>query len=119
VTSVSHHGLAMPIAFVAIGRSSRSETAHEVGGVDPERCGEPNDVDEADIALAPLDRTDVGAVESNHVAEALLGDADVLTHGAHALAELDGRGRASGGARHRPAIRDDLHPIRLQIISSS
>ena len=43
-------------------------------GGDAEGVGEGVDGVEGDVALAPLDRTDVGAVEAGEVGEALLGE---------------------------------------------
>jgi hypothetical protein len=44
-------------------------------GSDPERLGKPQDVDERNIPLAPLNVADVGSVQAGPVGKLLLRDA--------------------------------------------
>ncbi len=59
----------------------------KVGGVDFEGFREPEDVVEADVLLAALDRAHEVAVRLDHRAEILLGDAPRHAEGTQAFAE--------------------------------
>src|SRR5438105_5053750 len=82
----------------------RAKPLDELRGVDVERVRQADDVHERQVALAPLDPADVGAVESGSRAQRLLGESELEPPLARSVAELLGHGVPSSGC-HRQASK--------------
>jgi hypothetical protein len=66
----------------------RTEATDEILGPDTERPSEADDVDERQVALAALDRTDVGLVHPGFLGELLKGPAQTVPEAPNTFAEL-------------------------------
>ena len=66
----------------------RLQPTHQPAGVGVEGVGDAEDVVEAEVALAAFDLADVRPVQGGALGQLLLGQAQLLTAGAHTPAEL-------------------------------
>ncbi|SDU63652.1 hypothetical protein SAMN04488563_3423 [Jiangella alkaliphila] len=86
--------------------------SEQIAGGHSQRTGEPMDVQQCHVALAALDRADVGAVEVGAIGEVLLTEAQLTTELPDASAErAEGATLIVGRLGHPSTLR--VAPVKI------